>query len=135
MDYAELEKLLTVAQVAEMHEVPARVVRKAAKEGSIQGAHFILKKWGFDPELVSGWKAPEPGVFGARAPKRDDGRTRYQIYLTVEESATLLSQGFEITDPRVAAKERRAARKAAKEAGTVEVTVADEDDPFAGFAA
>lgn len=138
MNYAELEKLLTVAQVAEMHDVPSRIVRREAKNGTIPGAHFVLKKWGFDPELVKDWKAPEPGIFGARASKRDDGRTRYQIYLTKEESVTLLSQGFEITDPRVAAKERRAARKAAKAAGeageAVEVTV-DDGDPFADFAA
>lgn len=133
---AQLEALLTVTQVAELHDVPARVVRKAAKAGEIPGQLEVLGKFGFDPDLVTSWTPPEPGtrVVGV---KREDGRQRYRIYLTEEEAARLLAEGYEVTDPRVASKARRAARALAKAqtgAETDQSTTAD-DDIFADFGA
>jgi len=135
MDITKLESLLTVAQVAELHDVPTRVVRKAAKNGTLPGTIKVLGKYGFDPELVESWEPPEPGTFGVRASAREDGRRRYRIYLTEAESVTLLGQGFEVTDPRAAAKARRAAKKAAEASGVAEAPVssAEEEDPFADF--
>jgi len=136
MDITKLESLLTVAQVAELFDVPTRVVRKAAKNGTLPGTIKVLGKHGFDPELVESWEPPEPGTFGVRASAREDGRRRYRIYLTAEEAATLLSQGFEVTDPREAARARRAAKKAGEAssgaAGATEVA-SEEKDPFADF--
>ena len=79
-------------------------------------------------------------MVGAR---REDGRQRFRIYLNQEEYEALKSQGFEIVDPREAAKKRRAERKAKKaasgeagvseEAPQAEVTLDEADDPFADF--
>jgi len=137
MSVEQLQALLTVKQVAEQFGVPARVVRKAAKAGEIPGHIEVLGKDGFDPDKVMSWTPPEPGtrVVGA---KRDDGRQCYHGYFNEEEVATLLAQGYEIIDPRVAAKERRAARKAAKAEGTPEDVGAEaegDDNPFADFGA
>lgn len=132
----KLQSLLTVKQVAEMFDVPARVVRKAAKSDTIPGLIEALGKYGFDPDLVSSWTPPEPGtrVVGAR---REDGRQRYRIYLSEEEAAKLLAEGYEVSDPRVAAKARRAAKKAAgvdaAEAPKASPDAEDEDDPFGDF--
>jgi len=139
MDYGKLEELLTVSQVAEMHDVPARIVRKAARRGTIPGQIKVLGKYGFDPELSQTWTPPEPGEFGTRKAKREDGRQRYRIYLTVEEATTLQGQGFEVTDPRDEAKVRRAARKAAAVKGETQAQAQAQtqegDDPFADFGA
>lgn len=137
MKVTDLQALLTVKEVAEMHDVPARVVRKAAKAGTIPGHIEVLGKDGFDRDLVANWTPPEPGtrVVGA---KRPDGRQRYRIYLTSEEAAKLLTEGYEVSDPRVAAKERRAAKKVAQGEGSdvaVETKPSEEDDPFADFGA
>lgn len=129
----KLNSLLTISQVAELHEVPARVVRKAAKAGTVPGQIKVLKTFGFDPELVVNWVPPEPGVrvVGAR---RADGRQRYRIYCNKEEAVKLLAEGFELTDPREAAKARRLARKAKKAGSEVEVSAeAEGEDPFADF--
>ena len=128
----KLNSLLTISEVATLHEVPARVVRKAAKANQVPGQIAVLGKFGFDPELVIAWVPPEPGtrVVGARRP---DGRRRYRIYCNPEEAAKLLAEGFELTDPRVAAKARREARKA-QEGSEVEAPAdAEGGDPFADF--
>lgn len=128
----KLQSLLTVSEVAAMFDVPARVVRKAAKASppTIPGMIKALGKYGFDPDLVAAWEVPAAGerVVGAR---REDGRQRYRIYLTPEEAAKLLTEGYEVTDPRKAAAERRAAKKTT--AGEVESPL--EEDPFADFGA
>jgi len=129
----KLQALLTVTEVADMHEVPARVVRKAAKNGTIPGVIHALGKYGFDPDLVTEWVPPEPGTRTVGA-KREDGRRRYRVYLTSDEAAKLLAEGYEVSDPREAAKARRAA-KAAKttEPEGGEVAADSEDDPFKDF--
>lgn len=132
MSVEQLQALITVGQVAELFEVPARVVRAAARKDEIPGLVKVLGKFGFDPEAVTGWIPPEAGTrrVGVR---REDGRKRYRIYLTNEE-LELLAATYEIADPSVAAKERRAARRAAKaeakENGAPETA---SDDPFADF--
>ncbi len=140
MDLSQLENLLTVKDVAEMFEVEPRIVRREARKKNIPGAYDVLGRYGFDPEKVTEWEPPEPGErrVGAR---RDDGRQRYRIYLNQEEFTKLQSQGFEMVDPREAAKARRAARKAKKasaaEAGESEAVAAgdvSDEDPFADFA-
>lgn len=134
MSIADLKALLTVAQVADMFEVASRVVRKAAKAGTIPGAVEVLGKVGFDPDLVANWTPPEPGtrVVGA---KREDGRWRYRIYLSPEEAAKLLAEGYDVSDPRVAAKARRKAKAAAKAEGVEEVSeeITSNGDLFADF--
>lgn len=136
MDMEKLGSLLTVQQVAEMYEVPVRVVRKAAKNGTIPGSLKVLGKQGFDPDLVTEWTPPEAGtrVVGTR---REDGRQRYRIYLSPEEAAKLVAEGYELSDPREAAKARRAARKVAKAEGKAASQVEPEttEDPFADFGA
>jgi len=136
---ANLSALLSVKQVAELFEVEPRVVRKEARKGKIPGQVQVLGKYyGFDPELVTNWKPPEAGTFGPRT-KRDDGRSWYRIALSPEEFTTLNAQ-YEVVDPRIAAKARRAARKAAKtEAGEgqdiAQEATPEEGDPFADFGA
>ena len=134
MDMSQLDSLLSVQQVADMFEVPARIVRKGAKNGTIPGTYKILGKYGFDPEQVTSWEPPEAGtrVVGA---KREDGRQRYRIYLTPEELAKLQTEGYELADPREAAKARRAAKRAAKKAKEEGQTEAPEtvEDPFKEF--
>ena len=136
MTIAQLKALLTVKQVAEMFDVPDRTVRKAAKAGTIPGHVEVLGKDGFDPDLVSSWAPPEPGTRVVAA-KRPDGRQRYRIYLSAEEAAKLLAEGYEVTDPRVASKARRAARAAAKGEGSETEAKSPEgsDDLFADFGA
>lgn len=138
MNLGDVEKLLSVNDVAALFEIEPRVVRRCARKGLIPGQYKILGKLGFDPDKLADWTPPEVGVFGARTPKRDDGRQRYHIFLTAEEEAKL-SPHYELVDPRVAAKARRAARKAAKaEAGEGQKagappSVAEAEDPFADF--
>lgn len=130
------ESLLTIQQVADMFDVPARVVRKEAKKGHIPGTVQVLGKYGFDPEKVTDWTPPEAGerVVGAR---REDGRQRYRIYLSPEEFETLKAGGYELNDPRVAAKARRAARKgkAAPQGEEKPGEPVAGEDPFADFGA
>jgi len=134
MDLSNLSELLSVQQVAEMFDVPARVVRKAAKNGTIPGAVSVLGKTGFDPNSVTEWEPPEAGTRTVGA-SREDGRQRYRIYLTPAEASKLGAEGYELSDPREAAKARRAAKKADKgEAPAVEETGTVED-PFAAFGA
>ena len=135
MDLSQVEQLLTVKQVAEKFGVEPRVVRRAVRKGTINGVVSILGRTGFVPEAVADWTPPEPGVFGARGPAREDGRRRYTAFLT-EEEHTLLSATYEIVDPRIAAKARRAARKAAKlAAGEGETSAEVDANPFADFEA
>ena len=138
LDFTQLARLITVKDVAELFEVEDRIVRREVRRDPcpIPGAVKILGKWGFDPDLVTGWTPPEGGA--GRASKREDGRSQYRIFLTTEELATLST--YEIVDPRVAAKARRAARKAkaaAAEAGGDESAGAaasgDEPNPFGDF--
>lgn len=147
-DMEALSKLLTVKEVASMFEVRQGIVRKAARDGTIPGAISVLGKTGFDPEAVLEWTPPEPGTRRVGA-SREDGKRRFRIYLSDTEPnnelAKLLAEGYEITDPRVASRERRAARKAAKaneaglspedvSAGVAEaLEVAASEDPFAEF--
>lgn len=134
---AALERLITVGQLAEMKEVPARIVRREARDDNIPGAIQVLGKWGFDPDKASAWSPPEAGT--RVAVTREDGRRSHRIFLTDEERTNLASQGFEIIDPRVAAKARRAARKAKKAAAAAAAAPASVSvdtaaaDPFAGF--
>lgn len=140
MDFDQLEALLTVGQVADMHDVPARVVRKAAKNKTIPGAVQVLGKWGFDADQVANWTPPEPGTRVSKA-AREDGRRRFTIYLTTEEAGKLVAEGYEMKDPREVARARRAARKAKQEeaestapADPAEATEASaKDDPFSDF--
>ena len=132
MTVEKLQSLLTVTQVAEMHDVLARVVRKAAKADEVPGQMSVLGKYGFDPELVATWVPPEPGT-RAVGVRRADGRQRYRIYLTEEEAAKLLAEGYQVTDPRVAAKARRAAKAAVKAGEVTDQSPTDSDDPFKDF--
>ena len=136
IDWSQLAKLITVNQVAEIHGVLPRVVRKAARAGEIPGTHSVLGKFGFDPEAVLGWEPPEGG--GERAGRkaaREDGRRRYRIYLDEGEVTALRGRGFEIVDPRVAARERRQARKAGLSDVGEKADEASSPDPFADFTA
>lgn len=137
---AELKDLLSVKQVAELFGVEPRVVRKEARKNAIPGQVLVFNKYyGFDPDAVTSWKPPEAGTFGPRR-GRDDGRSWYRIALSPEEFAAL-NATYEIVDPRVAAKARRAAKKAAKTEGgegtdvAQDVAEASEGDPFADFGA
>lgn len=139
IDFEQLEKLLTVGQVAEMMDVEPRIVRREARKDKIPGCTKILGKYGFDPELVEDWEPPEPGTRRGRS-TREDGRKRYKIYLSDDELAALKEQGFEIVNPRIAARERRARRKAKAETaspstGEAEAPAAEPSDPFADFSA
>ena len=129
----KLEALLSVAQVADLFEVPRRIVRAAARKGEIPGAISVLGRIGFDPDQVTSWTPPEGGE---RAAKREDGRRKYNAWLTPEEKDALVAQGFELVDPRVASKARREARKAAKAeaAGSdAKAETPSEGDPFNDF--
>lgn len=138
IDYSELEKLVTVKDVAEMFEIPDRIVRREVRKEPcpIPGAHKILGKWGFDPDLIGDWTPPDVGE-GAAVTRREDGRRRYRIFLSESEHAILVGD-YEIIDPRVAAKARRAAKKA-KAAGEPPAEgaaeAATEKDPFEDFEA
>lgn len=149
MNFAELEKLLTVTEAAALYGVHPRVVRKAAKADppTIPGRVKVLGKIGFNPELLKKpgeegcWVPPEPGdrVVGVA---REDGRKRYRIFLSDEEYAEL-SPKYDMLDPRIAAAARRKARKDAKAAAAGQAAVAGEpagepsvtvaEDPFADF--
>ena len=134
MSIEKLQALLTVNEVADMFDVAPRIVRKAVKNGAIPGVIEVLGKTGFDPDQVESWTPPEPGtrVVGA---KREDGRQRYRIYLTSDEAADLLAKGYEISDPREAAKARRAAKKAAQAEGGEAPKADSDDDLFSDFGA
>lgn len=130
----DLEKLLGVSEVAEMFDVRPGTVRRAARKGEIPGAVEILGRHGFDPELVVQWE-PQEGS-GRKAPRRDDGRQRYTIYLTVDEATDLGEKGYELIDPRERSRKRRQERKAKKAAAKVEnepETSEDESNPFDSF--
>ena len=131
IDFTQLEKLITVKDVAELFEVEPRIVRRESRKGAIPGQIKVLGKMGFDPDVVTSWVPPEGGE---RISKREDGRRRYRIFLSEEEYA-LLSATYEVVDPRVAAKARRAERKAKAAAGgaATAAEVTDEEDPFGGF--
>ncbi len=132
LDLAKLETLLSVKQIAEQFDVAARIVRKEAKAEKIPGAYEILGRWGFDPDEVLSWEPPETGT--RVASKREDGRTRYQVYLNDEELANLKAILPEdaIKDPKVARAARKA-KKAAEAGGTEEVETPDGESPFKDF--
>lgn len=136
MEYAELEQLLTITEVAELFGTEPRIVRREARKDTIPGTIKVLGKFGFDPDKVKDWVPPEPGTRTVGA-KREDGRRRYRVYLSEEEATKLKAEGYELVDPREAAKQRRVARKAAKAAkveGTSETAAeTGEGDPFADF--
>jgi len=127
-----LARLLSASQLAEQKNVRVNVVRKAAREGTIPGAVEILGRIGFDPDLVAGWTPPE----GSQRQVREDGRRKYWVWCTDAEFAEVVELGYEGEDPRLAAKARRAARKAKKDASTDVAEDTDtEGDPFEDFGA
>ena len=134
----ELQKLISVNDVAKLFEVRPGIVRREAKKDNIPGAYLMIGKYGFDPEEVMAWEPPVAGTRTVGA-KREDGRQRYAIWLTLEEHAGL-SPDYEMTNPRERAAARRAAKKAAAAeapaatAGEADATVeVATENPFATF--
>ncbi len=137
-----LEKLLTVGEVAKLFEVRQGIVRRCAKKKEVPGAVFVLGRYGFDPDDVMKWTPPDPGtrIVGVR---RSDGRQRFSIWLDKTEHEACEAAGYEMSDPRKKAAERKAARTAAAEAsaegtatpdGAADAAVAvSENNPFADF--
>jgi len=136
LDAELLSRLVTATELAEIVGCRPATVRKAAKRGEIPGTFVVVRKTLFDREVAGKWTPPEGG---RRVSQREDGRRRYQIYLTDEEAATLMKGGYEVIDPRVAAKARREKRKAEKAKGkerTAKGSIApegSEEDPFDSF--
>ncbi len=105
-----LDRLLTVSELAALKNTTPGVVRREAKKNNIPGMHRPWKTLGFDSEMVADWVAPA----GSARIVRPDGRRKYTAWLNEEEVVTLGELGIEVVDPRIAAKTRRDARKAAK---------------------
>lgn len=135
IDMEMLSKLWTVKQMAEYHNTRPGIVRREAKKGEIPGMIEVLGKMGFNPDEAMAWTPPEPGTRGPVGARREDGRQRYHVYLTKEEFAALTTEGYEVADPREAAKARREARKAEKAAATsTDAPVgAEAENPFETF--
>ena len=129
LNQEEMAQLITIAQFAKLVGVSSGIVRKHGKKGHIPGTYHVMGTIGFNPEEAKGWTPPAGTAVRS---SREDGRMLYSIALLADtELVTLQAQGFEITDPRVEAKNRRDARKAAKAAAKVAVTTdveVDEDD-------
>jgi len=130
----QLDRLLTVKQFAELKNTTAGVIRREAKKENIPGMYRPWKTMGFDPIESAGWVAPD----GAQKIVREDGRRKFTAWLNEEEVMTLTELGIEVEDPRVAAKARRDARKAAASSAPTVVAVTGEtsgaaEDLFSEF--
>ena len=141
LNQEEMAQLITIAQFAKLVGVSSGIVRKHGKKGHIPGTYHVMGTIGFNPEEAKGWTPPAGTAVRS---SREDGRLLYSIALLPDtELEPLRAQGFEITDPRVEAKQRRDARKAAKAAekavaASVDVEVdaddeVDDDDFFDGI--
>lgn len=108
LSVSQMQSLISVSEVAAMHGVTKGSVRRAAKAGTIPGAFFVLKHYGFDPKLVADWE-PETTTTG---PRRADGRQVYHVLWTLVEAAAAKEAGTEFIDPRAKAKARRDAKAA-----------------------
>ena len=125
-----LDRLLTVAELATLKNTTAGVVRREAKKGNIPGLYMPWKKMGFDSEAVADWTPPT----GSARILREDGRRKFTAWLNDEEVTTLSELGIEVVDPRIAAKARRDARKAAAAADTAPAEAeGPADDLFGNF--
>jgi len=130
----ELAKLLTYRQVAELKNCPVSVVRRAARKNEIPGEVEVLGRTGFDPDLVMAWTPKE----GTPRTVREDGRRKYWVWANEAEVSEMTELGYEVVDPRVAARARREARKAKKAASGSDAetkAVSEPEDPFADFGA
>ncbi len=97
-----------------------RIARRMARTGKLPNARKCWGEWGV-PETFDVATIPAPG--DARAVKRDDGRERHIVYMTVDESANVrVTLGDAFPDDafitptmlRERAKQRRDAKRAAK---------------------
>lgn len=138
MDLSKLEKLVSVAEAAEFLGITKPQLRRLTKKDKVPGAVKILGRVGYDLEQLKGFEVPE---IAARAvSRREDGRSRYNVYMTAKELAAFqkLFPELEVIDPRTKRAERRAAKKA-KSAGEAEgvpvgKAVAEEvEDAFGDF--
>jgi len=125
MTFADLEQLLTAAQAAEYLatlgiEISVDRLRGLARKGKVPGAGVVMKKPAFTKQGLEGWTPP---VSAGIAPKREDGRRPYKIYLLEKEKVELVEAGFEfkVPSPR-------------KQKGAVKAAV-EQTDPFEAFGA
>lgn len=132
---AELKSLWGVKEVSKATGLTQGKVRRMANKGQIPGFFKLLGVMAFKSEELENWEPPvtvSRRGGGARR-KADDGtpKFRYLIWATDAEVEALNEAGFETSDPRKGAAERRAAKRAAEAVGE---KVSDEEaDPFAGL--
>ena len=133
----QLAQLLTVKQVAEAKDLTVAQVRRMTRKDLVPGAVEVIGRVGYVASAIEDWEPPETV---ARITRREDGRTRFNVYMTPEELKSFQTQfpDCEVVDPKMRRKERRDARKAKKGAAEPMAEVESSkggDDPFEAFGA
>ena len=111
----KITDVITLGEYAERHALDVKRLRRAARKNEFPGEYTPFKwggkngLWAIDataPEIV----LPPKSQRGAR---RADGRQRHIVFATVTELVAVrgIVGNDNVVDPRVAAKQRRDARK------------------------
>ena len=132
MESEKLERMLTTSEAAEEFGTSPATLRREAKAGRVPGAEKFLKRWAFDPVVMTaeGWEPPEGSGTGATRTNEDgEAVYRWKIWATKDEISVLRSRGFEVENPREKARQRRARRAEVDEVDDVETG----EDLFADF--
>lgn len=114
-----MTNVIRLKEYCETHGIDYKRARRMARKGQFPGTQKLLADangkggiWAVDAD------APAPTfTTTTRGTTREDGRQRYTIYLTPNEYVDIGQYGYEIGNPREAARERRLARKAAQTDG------------------
>ena len=111
----DLHNLVTLKEWCAANGTDYKRARRLAKRGKFPNAVMALGRYAI-PADAPVYEMPDAKRGGFRV--RDDGRSRYNVYMTTDEHDGFVAAFPEcdVVDPRVARKERRDARKAAANA-------------------
>ena len=107
----------TLAQHCKRHGLNVAHARRIMRKTGIDGVSTVVGTYIIDKNAPA-ITLPESGKHAAR---RADGRQRYTVYATATERAAIAKMVgvANVTDPRAIAKQKRAARKIAKNGDAV----------------
>jgi len=112
--------VISLKEYMELHSMPHNyaAARRAARKGNVPHVTKILGTWAIDAHAPLDDVAQALDAIGTGTRTRDDGRRTFKIYLTDDEHAALVNDGYETIDLRALRAERKS-KRAANESGAI----------------